>query len=146
VKVEVIYSINVRRNVVHPTDKLVWVKVRAPENALGSRERKYNLLATRKTITYNFDTLADEYTPRASRSFANAVAQQWLIIGGQPVSSIDLYGLYAITEALHDARLGYFDYTFGDENDLLGDRIQAICNAASVIAFMDDNMLTFTRD
>jgi len=145
-KVEAVHSINVRQNEVHPDDTLVRVTVRATEQATSLRERKYNALITRHTISYSLVTGRVDYSLRPSRSFADAVSHTWLIMGEQPVSTIDLYELYRISVNISPAEYGYFDYTFDDEDISLGARIETICNVSRVIAYWDQGVLTFSRD
>ncbi|HDR2528550.1 TPA: MoaD/ThiS family protein [Enterobacter ludwigii] len=147
-QVEEIHAVNVRTNVVHAEDSLVMVKVRATENATSGRDRKYNALITRHVISYNMATQQVDYTLRPSRKFADIALFNWLVVGQQPVSSIDIFGLYQIQAEIDaiDPRLGYFDYTFDDEDVSLGSRMEIICDASSVSVYDDNGVLSFTRD
>ena len=140
------HAINIRSNVSYPNDTLVKVTVQETENASGIKDRKYNLLAQRLVISYNRTTGAVDYTLRASRSFADAVLHEWVMVAKQDVNRIDLPTLYAIADRLSGTQLGYFDYTFSDAKQSLGERIQVICNAARVDINWIGDVLTFWRD
>lgn len=141
-----IHAVNTRVDVVYPDDTIARVTIKGSNNSNSNREQKYNMLAQRHTISYDRTTGQIDYTLRPSRSFADAVLHEWVVIGKQDVSSIDVATLYAIADSISVPELGYFDYTFSDEKLSLGERIGIICNAARVDGNNIGDVLTFWRD
>ncbi|MEY0231971.1 host specificity factor TipJ family phage tail protein [Providencia manganoxydans] len=145
-KFENAHIVRVKENVVFEHTTTIMVSVRATEAPTGARERKYNLLATPYVISYDRTSKQVDYTERPSRSFADAVLTLWLIDSGESEKNIDIDGLYRIFDGLPDERLGYFDYTFDDEDISLGQRVEIICNVARASAYYDNAVLTFSRE
>ena len=141
-----IHAVNVRQNVAYPNDTIISVRLRGSNTSNTNREQKYNLLAMRNVISYNTSTGQVDYTLRASRRFADAVLHEWLIVSKQELSRLDVGTLYSIQQSFTDIQLSYFDYTFSDEKQSLGERIQTICDVARVNFNYVGDVLTFWRD
>lgn len=144
-KLEEIYSIQVRRNVV-AKDTLIKCITNATEQATGIKDRKFNAEVTRKTISWNGNDIVNTLKP--NRDFANAVLHSFVVIAGRDANELDLESLYAISDSIKakNERLGWFDFSFDDKDISLGQRLQTICNAARVAVFRDGLKWRFSRE
>lgn len=61
------------------------------------------MLAHRHSLSY----VPVDCALRPSRSFADAVLHEWVVVGQPPVLGIDVAALYAIVDSLPDPQLGY---------------------------------------
>lgn len=147
VKVENVYIVDFDYNY-KVQDTLIYVRTRATSQATSLKELKFNVEATRKTISYNRNTKQIDYTLKPSRSFADAVLHQFVAVFGRNPNELDLDSLYAIDEKLKsfNERLGYFDFSFDDIDVSLGQRIETICNAARVYVYRDGQKWRFARN
>ena len=147
VKVENVYIVDFDYNY-RVKDTLIYVRTRATSQATSLKELKFNVEATRKTISYNRYTKQIDYTLKPSRSFADAVIHQFISVFGRDPNELDLDSLYAINEKLKsfNERLGYFDFSFDDIDVSLGQRIETICNAARVYVYRDGQKWRFARN
>ena len=144
-KLEEVYSVQIRRNVT-AQDTLIRCVTIATEQATGYKDRKFNAVATRKTVTWDGSKVVT--TLKASRSFADAVLHCYTQVAKRSHTELDLASLYAIDASLKakNERLGWFDFSFDDEDISLGERLQTICNVARVKVFRDGLMWRFVRE
>lgn len=146
VKLENIYIVGYNSNFQMPNVTSIVITTKATTQATSLKELKFNVEATRKTITYNSNQITRALT--ATRSFADAVLHSYVEIFGRDASELDLDDLYAIDAKLkvENERLNFFDFSFDDADISLGERIQTICNAARVMTYNDGIKWRFVRD
>lgn len=113
------------------------VVTKATESATSFSDRKFNLIATRHVRDLASTAIS------ASRDFRRAVVHQYVAVGGLPISDLDIASLTAIGDL---GQLGYFDFTFDDDDVSIGERVETICNAARVYVSRVGLQYTFRRD
>lgn len=141
-----IHAVDARSNVIYPDDTIARVTIKGSNDTNSNREQKYNMIAARNVISYNRATGQVDYNLRVSNSFADAVLHEWLIVGKQDLSRLDVTALYAIYDSISNPLLAEFYWTFSDASQSLGERIQTACNVARVNMNWVGDMLTFWRD
>lgn len=144
-KLEEVFAIRTRYNVV-AKDTLIRVTTKATEQATGFKDKKFNVEATRKTISYSGGQI--NYNLNPSRDFADAVLHTFVSIAGRSPDELDLDALYQISASIKakNQQLGWFDFSFDDKDISLGQRLQTICNAARVTVFRDGLKWRFVRE
>lgn len=139
IKIEEAFALRKYATKTFPGDTIIRVTTKATDAATGSSERKLNAIVTRwcRGMT--------TATQSATRSFARALVNEYVVMAGGSIDEIDIDALEEI-EASVTAELLRFDYTFDDKNVSLGERLDLICNAARVFRFRDGQQWSFRRD
>lgn len=139
-KLDELYAMTYSATRTYPGVTLVRLVTVATPQATGIRERRFNLWWTRKVRTLSSTTLS------TSRNFARALVHLWAT-SGNDVAEIDTTTLQAINaEFGEDSPLLRFDWSFDDANLSIGERLQAIANAARCVLWRDGGLWTVTRD
>jgi len=136
-KVEQLAALRYYASKALPGVTVAKVVTKATESATSFSDRKFNLIATR-----HVRDLASTATS-ASRDFRRAVVHQYVAVGGLSISDLDVASLTAIGDL---GQLGYFDFTFDDDDVSIGERVETICNAARVYVSRVGLQYTFRRD
>jgi len=142
--VEAAYAIETTPSIDFPNATIIDTVI--PAGTAGSREDKINLDLTSKLISY--DGAAINYTPAASRKFADAVLHLYVDYYGLDPNTLELDELYAIQDSIDadNSELGVFDFTFDDLEVSLDERMDAILNVARSFKWLDGDTYRFKRD
>mgnify|MGYP003634383397 CR=1 FL=1 len=144
--IEAIYAINRETNVEYGNLTMLDVVIPATINATSLRENKINIALTSKLITYAAGAV--NYTPQASRKFADAVLHLAVDFYGRDPNTLALDELYEIQDRLDliNPALGTFDFTFDDIDVSYDERMDAILQVARSYKWLDGDVYRFGRN
>ena len=107
---------------------------------------KINAKATRKLRIYDNDTGIYGASYVATRRFCDYAFYLLHEIAKVPIARINTDELFFIQSNLSDQQLGYFDYTFDDDNVGLKEALETCCNAARVRYWNEGLLWSFVRE
>lgn len=131
------------------------VKTRADEQTTSIQERRFNCLATRKTVTWNGSSVVGDIDTGsglvASRKMADALLHYMLDekLASVAQSNIDIQGLYDIQTALDavfSGEKGEFSYTFDNSETPAIEEMRLIADACRTLIIRQGSFFSFKRD
>jgi hypothetical protein len=143
---EAVYAVSRESNVDYGNLTMLDVIMPATINATSLRENKVNIDLTSKLITYNAGVI--NYTPTASRKFADAILHLTVDFYGRDPSTLSLDEIYEIQDRvdLTDPALATFDFTFDDIDVSYDERMDAILQVARCFKWLDGDVYRFGRN
>ncbi len=131
------------------------IKTRADEQTVNIQDRRFNCLATRKTVTYNGSSVVGNIDTGvglvASRKMADALLHYMLDekLANVAQSNIDIQGLYDIQNALDavfSGEKGEFSYTFDNAETPAIEEMRIIADACRTLIIRQGSFFSFKRD
>ena len=131
------------------------ILTQATEQAASIQERKFNVIATRRVLTWDgtnvVGSLIDGSGLTASRRFADILLHYFLDprLGGRAISDLDVQELYEIQtrlDSVFGGEKGEFSFTFDDNNVPAIEEMRQIANAARCLLIRNGSYFTIVRD
>ena len=133
----------------------VVVKTQATEQVAAIQERKFNVQATRKVVTWNGTAVVGNIETGigllASRRMADIFLHYFLDtkLAARSISDLDVVTLFEIQDALDlvfFGQKGEFSYTFDNKNTPAIEELRQIAQAARCFVFREGSVFSLTRD
>lgn len=131
------------------------IKTKATDQVASILEKKFNCLATRKTVTYDGANVIGNIETgvglQPSRKFADALLHYFIdpALANNNASNLDLDALYSIQsqlDSVFSGEKGEFSFTFDGDNTPALEEMRIICNAARCFLSRKGSFFTVTRD
>jgi hypothetical protein len=133
----------------------IQIKTQATEQTSSLQDRKFNMQASRKVITWNGSSVVGDISTGASLAASSRMADCFLhyaldpALGARAPANVNVTDIYAIQDSLDlvfDGALGEFNYTFDNQNTPALEEMRQIANAARCSIFREGSVISMVRD
>lgn len=133
----------------------IQIKTQATEQTSSLQDRKFNLIAKRKVVTWNGSSVAGTISTGAGLAVSSRMADIFLHYALDPelaarditkVNVSDIYDIQDSLDLVFNGELGEFNYTFDNQNTPALEELRQIANAARCSVFREGSVISMIRD
>ncbi len=133
----------------------IQIKTRATEQTASLQNREFNMLASRKVVTFSGGAVVGDIETGVGLITSSRMADIFLHysldskLAARDISQIDVPAIFAIQDSLDplfNGQLGEFNYTFDNQNTPALEELRQIANASRCVVFREGSIISIVRD